>query len=338
MKKLIVVLILSVAFFKNSVAEDSLQIRTYVDKMKPYAIAEMHRRGVPASITLAQGILETNAGTSPLYSRSFNNFGIKCKSNWNGKFTYHDDDAKGECFRAYDNDSLSFVDHSEFLRTASRYDFLFTFEPTDYRSWAIGLKKAGYATNPVYSAKLIQYIEKYDLAKYDLEPSNFRMAKTKPASRNNNSNTAIASVTKPTETVSVAPRASESLNLPAPADTNGGGNNANTSVDPDNIKVVHWNVTNVPDATPGYTGAAAVQASPKHKYYKKAANKNISYGKKAVAKKPAAKGTTAVAKKTTAAPSKSAVAAKSTLAKKKVAPIAKPTASTASKNNRSTRK
>jgi flagellum-specific peptidoglycan hydrolase FlgJ len=168
MKKILFLALICLGLQSYAVrAEDSLQIVRYVNAMARYAVSEMHRSGVPASVSLAQGILETAAGTSPLYSRSYNNFGIKCKANWTGPYTLHDDDAQGECFRVYDNDSLSYVDHSAFLRTAPRYNFLFQLDKTDYRGWAIGLKKAGYATNPKYSMKLIEYIEKYNLDAYD---------------------------------------------------------------------------------------------------------------------------------------------------------------------------
>ena len=127
------------------------------------AIREMQRTGVPASITLAQGILETEAGKSDLVIRSNNHFGIKCKSSWTGEKVYHDDDAQGECFRKYSDAEDSYKDHSDYLRTQPRYASLFSLDPLDYKGWATGLKKAGYATNPRYAQILIKYIEKYNL-------------------------------------------------------------------------------------------------------------------------------------------------------------------------------
>ncbi len=137
-------------------------IRTYA----PVAVSEMYRSGVPASITLAQGLLESRYGQSVLATGGNNHFGIKCHD-WSGKKMYHDDDAKGECFRVYGSPEESFRDHSDFLRYRDRYKFLFENETTDYKAWAYGLKKAGYATDPAYPQKLIKYIEDYQLYKYD---------------------------------------------------------------------------------------------------------------------------------------------------------------------------
>ena len=139
----------------------------YIRKWAPTAVREMYRSGVPASITLAQGILESRYGLSPLAAEGNNHFGIKCHNAWTGKKQYHDDDAKGECFRVYDSAEDSFSDHSDFLRYRDRYKFLFEFETTDYKAWAYGLKKAGYATDPSYPEKLIKYIEDYRLYEYD---------------------------------------------------------------------------------------------------------------------------------------------------------------------------
>ena len=142
-------------------------IQKYVEQWAPTAVREMYRSGVPASITLAQGILESRYGLSPLAANGNNHFGIKCHKDWTGKKQFHDDDEKGECFRVYDNADESFRDHSDFLRYRDRYKFLFEFETTDYKSWANGLKKAGYTTDPGYPDKLIKYIEDYNLSKYD---------------------------------------------------------------------------------------------------------------------------------------------------------------------------
>lgn len=142
-------------------------IETYIEKWAPVAVEEMYRSGVPASITLAQGILESRYGLSELASKGNNHFGIKCHKDWKGRTMAYDDDAKGECFRVYDSAQESFRDHSDFLRYRDRYKFLFEFDTKDYKSWAYGLKKAGYATDPNYPAKLIKYIEDYGLSRYD---------------------------------------------------------------------------------------------------------------------------------------------------------------------------
>ncbi len=143
--------------------------REYIEKYKDFAIREMVRSGVPASITLAQGVLETESGNSELVRKSNNHFGIKCKAEWTGEKVYHDDDESGECFRKYDSSYHSYRDHSDFLRTRAHYAFLFSLEPTDYKGWAHGLKKAGYATNPRYPQILIKTIEEYQLNDYSLE-------------------------------------------------------------------------------------------------------------------------------------------------------------------------
>ena len=139
----------------------------YIQKWAPTAVREMYRSGVPASITLAQGILESRYGLSPLASEGNNHFGIKCHKDWKGKSMRYDDDAKGECFRVYDSADESFQDHSDFLRYRDRYKFLFDLKTTDYKGWAYGLKKAGYATDPAYAQKLITIIEDYKLYEYD---------------------------------------------------------------------------------------------------------------------------------------------------------------------------
>jgi LysM repeat protein len=128
----------------------------------------MQRTGIPASIKLAQGIHETSAGTSDLVRRSNNHFGLKCKSEWTGMTVKHTDDAPNECFRKYDDPKDSYKDQSDYLKKTSRYAFLFTLDPTDYKSWAYGLKKAGYATNPKYSQVIIKLIEDYDLQDYTM--------------------------------------------------------------------------------------------------------------------------------------------------------------------------
>lgn len=140
----------------------------YISEYKNLAISEMKRMGIPAAITLAQGILESESGNSDLAQRSNNHFGIKCKSSWTGNSVTHDDDEKSECFRAYNDVEESYRDHSNFLKGSARYANLFQLDPTDYKGWAYGLKKAGYATNPRYPEILIRHIEKYNLEQYDL--------------------------------------------------------------------------------------------------------------------------------------------------------------------------
>lgn len=138
----------------------------YIDQYKDLAIEEMLRYDIPASITLAQGLLESGAGRSELAVKGNNHFGIKCHG-WTGRSVYHDDDEEQECFRAYDNARDSYEDHSKFLRSGKRYAFLFQLDRSDYKGWARGLKSAGYATSPTYANSLIKIIETYKLYKYD---------------------------------------------------------------------------------------------------------------------------------------------------------------------------
>ncbi len=142
------------------------KVEMYIAQFNEIAINEMRRTGVPASITLAQGILESQSGESDLVKRSNNHFGIKCKPEWTGAKTYHDDDEKGECFRVYPTPEESYKDHSDFLKTRSHYDFLFKIDPLNYEAWAKGLKKAGYATLSTYPQKLIKLIKDYNLNEY----------------------------------------------------------------------------------------------------------------------------------------------------------------------------
>ena len=145
----------------------------YIERYSSIAVSEMYRSGVPASITLAQGLLESGYGRSELAVKSNNHFGIKCHNGWQGGKVYHDDDAKGECFRKYDDPEDSYRDHSDFLRYRDRYKFLFDYKVTDYKAWAYGLKKAGYATDPTYPTKLIKLIEDYKLYQFDTKPSGY---------------------------------------------------------------------------------------------------------------------------------------------------------------------
>jgi LysM repeat protein len=142
-------------------------IEQYIEKYASLAQNEMALYGIPASITLAQGILESNYGNSELTTKAKNHFGIKCHNGWTGKGYYMDDDTKQECFRVYDTDAESYRDHSDFLKTRERYAFLFELESTDYKSWAKGLLRAGYATNPQYANLLIRIIEERNLARFD---------------------------------------------------------------------------------------------------------------------------------------------------------------------------
>jgi LysM repeat protein len=151
----------------NLNAQYRMYYDSYFNQYRDLAIEQMDRYKIPASITLAQGVFESGAGRSELARNSNNHFGIKCGSNWKGDKTYHTDDAPNECFRAYKSVRDSYEDHSLFLSRGQRYHFLFDLDKTDYRGWAIGLKKAGYATDPSYANRLISIIEEYQLYKYD---------------------------------------------------------------------------------------------------------------------------------------------------------------------------
>ncbi len=139
----------------------------YIEKYSSLAVLEMQRSGVPASITLAQALVESGAGESPLAVYANNHFGIKCHNDWQGKKYYKDDDRLQECFRSYDSVEDSYRAHSDFLRARDRYKSLFELDPTDYKAWAKGLKRAGYATDPDYAVKLINLIEDFQLYRFD---------------------------------------------------------------------------------------------------------------------------------------------------------------------------
>ena len=151
---------------KLSVVE---RVNNYIAAFSTVAIEEMKMYDIPASISLAQGILESGMGYSRLAVEANNHFGIKCHSEWEGKRIYHDDDEKGECFRVYKDPRTSYRDHSLFLTSRSRYNLLFDLKINDYKGWAKGLKKAGYATDPKYSNKLINLIERYSLDRFDIK-------------------------------------------------------------------------------------------------------------------------------------------------------------------------
>ncbi len=164
MKRLKIVVVVAALATVSTIYAKSLQTRAeYIERYKHIAIEHMEYYGIPASITMAQGILESSCGNSELSKSSNNHFGIKCKTGWTGRKVYYDDDAKGECFRAYKSVEESYRDHAEFLDSSPRYDSLFAYSTTDYKSWARGLKAAGYATAPHYANLLIKIIEEEKL-------------------------------------------------------------------------------------------------------------------------------------------------------------------------------
>ena len=179
---LLTFILLSPAFSQTEKQRTSAYIAQYSE----FAINEMLRTGVPASITLAQGIHETGGGQSDLAALANNHFGIKCKGEWTGETMSHDDDAKGECFRKYNSVADSYKDHSDFLKTRPHYAFLFKLDPTDYEGWAKGLKKAGYATNPVYSQKLIKIIVENNLQQFTLLAMERQGMQNEVLAQNNN--------------------------------------------------------------------------------------------------------------------------------------------------------
>ena len=154
-------------FLVSNISFAQNKTETYILKYRNLAVSEMKIYGIPASITLAQGILESANGESKLATEGNNHFGIKCHNEWKGDKIYHDDDEKNECFRKYQNVSESFRDHSIFLSQRGRYSFLFKLRKNDYKGWAKGLQKAGYATSKTYAKKLIRIIDEYDLSRYD---------------------------------------------------------------------------------------------------------------------------------------------------------------------------
>lgn len=172
MKKSVVILLCALVGVVSVTAKERQTREEYVEKYKAIAIAHMERYGIPASITMAQGILESDSGNSYLSRTSNNHFGIKCKKSWTGERVYHDDDAKGECFRAYPSVEASYQDHADFLDQSPRYDSLFVYASDDYRSWARGLKACGYATAPDYAERLVKIIESMKLYLLDKENGN----------------------------------------------------------------------------------------------------------------------------------------------------------------------
>ncbi len=156
--------------FSQAYDKPSQSVLDYIDQYRSLAIEEMRRTGIPASITLAQGIFESGAGTSRLAKEANNQFGIKCKKEWTGATISHTDDLRNECFRKYVSAADSYRDHSDFLRTRPHYAPLFKLDPFDYKGWAHGLKRAGYATSPTYPQSLLKVIETYQLYQFDRTP------------------------------------------------------------------------------------------------------------------------------------------------------------------------
>jgi len=173
MKKIFVLIIIftsscsSLKTFSDGENTVEQKINFYVKKYAPAATKNMRFFKIPASITLAQGILESGYGEGTLAKKANNHFGIKCHKEWKGKSITHDDDEKGECFRSYKNPLRSYRDHSLFLVDRDRYSSLFTLNRKDYKGWALGLKAAGYATDPKYADKLISLIERFNLIRFD---------------------------------------------------------------------------------------------------------------------------------------------------------------------------
>ncbi len=164
MRKVLLLILVILAINSDLFADDT---EAYIKKYRKIAIKEMKKYDIPASITLAQGILESGNGKSKLARKGKNHFGIKCASDWTGRTMRMDDDKKDECFRRYRKVEHSYRDHSEFIANRDRYKFLFEYKKRDYKAWANGLKEAGYATNPQYAQLLINLIERYELYQYD---------------------------------------------------------------------------------------------------------------------------------------------------------------------------
>ena len=164
---LLLLMVFSTPVFSQAYDKPSQSVLDYIDQYRSLAIEEMRRTGIPASITLAQGIFESGAGTSRLAKEANNHFGIKCKKEWAGPSISHTDDQRNECFRKYASAADSYRDHSDFLRTRPHYAPLFKLDPSDYKGWAHGLKRAGYATSHTYPQSLLRVIETYQLYQFD---------------------------------------------------------------------------------------------------------------------------------------------------------------------------
>ena len=193
-------ILLLLPFFCITLSAQKTATLIYIDQYKDIAIKEMKRTGIPASITLAQGIVESNSGESNLAFNFNNHFGIKCKTDWKGETTYQDDDSKQECFRAYPNANASFIDHSNFIKTRPNYAPLFQLDPVDDSAWAIGLKKAGYATASDYANKLMKVIDDYELSQFNFPELN------------DENDTATSETTDVTEKPIIAPKTIEAKN------------------------------------------------------------------------------------------------------------------------------
>lgn len=168
--KIVTLLVFTTPLVCTKLSAQKISVSNYIDTYKGIAVQEMNRSGIPASITLAQGIHESGFGNSKLAREANNHFGIKCGSKWKGKEYYKwDDDPTQSCFRVYESAESSYIDHTEFLLKNQRYGFLFDYDRTDYKNWAKGLRRAGYASDPRYPSKLIATVEKYDLQIYDQE-------------------------------------------------------------------------------------------------------------------------------------------------------------------------
>ena len=178
----VIVIFLFVSLLSYSQSRNRAYV-AYIEQYYQLAEKQQKEHGIPASIVLSQGLLESGAGLSSFAIESNNHFGIKC-NDWAGEKVYHDDDKKGECFRKYSRVLDSYEDHASFLKTRLRYSFLFDLNPTDYEGWAHGLKKAGYATDPTYAFKLIALIEAYDLHRFDLDPNATGYNPTSNSARN----------------------------------------------------------------------------------------------------------------------------------------------------------
>tara|TARA_B100001057_G_C22700939_1_gene891682 strand:- start:300 stop:938 length:639 start_codon:yes stop_codon:yes gene_type:complete len=183
----------------------------YIKTYSKIATEQMNKYKIPASIILAQGIVESGAGASNLALRSNNHFGIKCHQDWSGKKVYHDDDKKNECFRKYKNVVDSYKDHSEFLSKRGRYSFLFRLPKNDYIKWSYGLKKAGYATDPKYPNKLIDMIESYNLWKFD--GSKKKISKSKKSRKEKNKKEKVHTVQKGDTLYSISKKYNSSIEI-----------------------------------------------------------------------------------------------------------------------------
>ena len=213
MKQTLLLILILCSTTYNGWAQNNKITLAYIEQYKAIAMKEMKRTGIPASITLAQAIVESNSGESNLAKNHNNHFGIKCKSDWTGAKAYQDDDAKQECFRAYDAAELSFKDHSNFLKNRPNYVDLFLLDPVDDTAWAYGLKKAGYATAPDYPKKLLKIIDDYELAQYNFPELANEIDEEEEASTKVLADTPVNKT--PSDTIKVVETEVKSLNKPA---------------------------------------------------------------------------------------------------------------------------